>query len=87
MVQKNNREDIMNDIKKHAQDTGSIEVQVASLTEDIQRLTEHFKEFPKDFNSKRGLMKKVSRRKSFLSYLKRKDEQSYQKLVNKLGIR
>lgn len=73
--------------KKHAQDTGSIEVQVASLTHDIKRLTEHFKAFPKDINSKRGLMEKVSRRKSFLQYLERKDKAMHQRVIEQLEIR
>ena len=75
------------EFKKHAQDTGSVEVQVALLTEDIKRLTEHFKDFPKDFHSKRGLLKKVSQRTRFLHYLKRTDDATYNKLVSRLGLR
>jgi len=81
------KETMTKEFQKHAKDTGSIEVQVASLTSDIDRLTAHFKAFPKDYNSKRGLMQKVGRRKQFLSYLKRKNDALYAKLLERLDIR
>lgn len=68
-------------------DTGSPEVQVAILTERITNLTEHFKDHKKDNHSRRGLLKLVSKRRSLLDYLKRKDEGRYQKLIAELGIR
>jgi small subunit ribosomal protein S15 len=77
-------------IKEHAQksgDTGSPEVQVAILTERINNLTEHFKTHTKDNHSRRGLLKLVSQRRSLLDYVKRKDEQRYRTLIEKLGIR
>lgn len=68
-------------------DTGSPEVQVAILSERIQNLTEHFKTHAKDNHSRRGLLMLVSKRRSLLDYLKRKDEARYQALIAKLGLR
>ena len=68
-------------------DTGSPEVQVAILTAEINRLTEHFKEHKHDYHSQRGLMKKVGRRKNLLAYLQRKDLDRYKKLIAELGLR
>ncbi len=68
-------------------DTGSPEVQVAILTERITNLTEHFKGHKKDNHSRRGLLKMVATRRSLLDYTKRKDEERYQTLIKRLGIR
>ena len=68
-------------------DTGSPEVQVAILTERITNLTEHFKSHKKDNHSRRGLLKLVSQRRTLLDYVKRSDEQRYQTLIERLGIR
>ena len=68
-------------------DTGSPEVQVAVLTAEINRLTEHFKEHKHDYHSQRGLMKKVGRRKNLLTYLQKKDLDRYKKLIAELGLR
>ncbi len=68
-------------------DTGSPEVQVAVLSERIANLTEHFKTHKKDNHSRRGLLKMVSQRRRLLDYLKRKDEERYQALIGKLGLR
>ena len=68
-------------------DTGSAEVQVALLTEQIKRLTEHMKANKKDYASNRGLMKMVGRRRNMLEYLKRTDVNRYRELVKKLGLR
>ena len=68
-------------------DTGSPEVQVAILSERIKNLTEHFKGHIKDHHSRRGLLKMVSQRRRLLDYLKRKDEQRYEKLIDRLGLR
>jgi small subunit ribosomal protein S15 len=84
---KQSQENQANDFKQHANDTGSTEVQIISLTNDINRLTTHFKAFPKDFNSKRGLMQMVGRRKRFLTYLKRTNKPLYDKLIARLEIR
>ena len=68
-------------------DTGSVEVQVAILTECINRLTEHMKKNPKDFHSNRGLLMMVGKRRNFLEYLKRTDVNRYRNLITKLCIR
>jgi small subunit ribosomal protein S15 len=72
--------------RKHDRDTGSIELQVAMLTEKINDLSEHFKNNSKDFSAKRGLMKLVGRRKEFLKYLERKNAEQYKELVSRLNI-
>lgn len=77
-------------IKEHARadkDTGSAEVQIAVLTERIVNLTEHFKTHKKDNHSRRGLLKMVSQRRRLLDYVKRNDEERYQKLISELGLR
>jgi len=71
----------------HLQDTGSAEVQIAQLTEEIRRLTEHLKVHKKDFHSQRGLMMKVGRRKRLLRYLARTKPEKYLQLIEQLGIR
>ncbi|WP_271077261.1 30S ribosomal protein S15 [Aurantiacibacter sp. MUD61] len=68
-------------------DTGSPEVQVAILTERIRNLTDHFKDHHKDNHSRRGLLKMVNKRRSLLAYLKRKDLERYNALIQKLGLR
>ncbi|MCK5089016.1 MAG: 30S ribosomal protein S15 [Hyphomicrobium sp.] len=68
-------------------DTGSPEVQVAILTARINHLTEHFKIHKKDNHSRRGLLKMVSQRRKLLDYVKRKNVQRYQNIIEKLGIR
>jgi small subunit ribosomal protein S15 len=77
-------------ITEHAtknNDTGSVEVQCAILTERISKLTEHFKSNAKDFHSRRGLLIMVGRRRRLLNYLKRSGTDRYNALVAKLGIR
>lgn len=68
-------------------DTGSPEVQVAILTERIVNLTEHFKDHKKDNHSRRGLLKMVSQRRRLLDYVKSKEEERYQNLIGRLGLR
>ena len=78
---------IKKEYQAHDRDTGSSEVQVALLTGRINELTEHLKKFEKDHSSRRGLIILVSKRRSLLDYLKRKDVTRYQKVVQKLGLR
>jgi small subunit ribosomal protein S15 len=73
--------------RQHATDTGSVELQIALLTDDINRLNEHFKINPHDFGSKRGLLVKVGRRRSFLQYLERNNNSKYKELIVRLGLR
>ena len=84
---KERKEALVKEFGKGTNDTGSVEVQVAILTEEIKELTEHLKEHIHDFHSKRGLLQKVGRRKSLLAYLKRTDVVRYRELIEKLGLR
>lgn len=68
-------------------DTGSPEVQVAILTSRIEELSKHMQTHKKDFHSRRGLLAMVAKRRKLLDYLKRNDEERYQKLIKSLGIR
>ena len=87
MLTKEEKQAIINEYARFEGDTGSVEVQVDILTEQINRLTEHFKVHKKDFHSNRGLLKMVGKRKNFLNYLKRTDINRYRELVKKLGLR
>jgi len=78
---------IIDEFKVHARDTGSAEVQIAILTERINILGEHFKNHQKDFNSRRGLLSLVGRRRRLLDYLKKKDFKKYEEIINKLNLR
>jgi small subunit ribosomal protein S15 len=78
---------IIEGFKVHEKDTGSPEVQIALLTERIKSLTEHFKKFSKDHNSRRGLLILVGSRRKLLSYLKQKNVDRYKKVIEKLGLR
>jgi small subunit ribosomal protein S15 len=78
---------ITKDYKLHETDTGSSEVQIALLTEEIKRLLLHLKSHPKDFHSKRGLLKMVSRRKKFLNNLKGESARKYNSIVKKIGLK
>ena len=68
-------------------DTGSAEVQIALLTERIKELTEHLRSFPKDNQSRRGLLKLVGQRRRLLAYLIRKDNARYRAVIARLGLR
>ncbi len=68
-------------------DTGSPEVQVALLTARIEMLAEHFKIHKQDRHSRRGLLKLVNQRRRLLGYLKKRDQQRYQELIKRLGLR
>lgn len=85
-----NKEDKGQIVKKYARsttDTGSPEVQIAILTEEINNLTEHMKNNIHDYHSNRGLLKKVGQRRSLLNYLSRKDINRYRDVVKSLGLR
>ena len=78
---------VISQFRVHTTDTGSPEVQIAILTARINDLTEHFKTHKKDNHSRRGLLKMVSQCRQLLDYVKRKNEQRYQGIIEKLGIR
>ena len=78
---------IIEKYKLHKVDTGSAEVQIALLTEEIKRLVLHLKTHPKDFHSKKGLLKMVAKRRKFLRYLKEEDEKRYNSIIKKIGLK
>lgn len=86
-LEKEKKQDLINNFKIHDTDTGSPEVQVAILTERINYLTDHFKSHSKDHHSRRGLLKLVSQRRSMLDYLKTLKKERYEKIVERLGLR
>ncbi len=87
MLTKEEKQKIVESYRRDEKDTGSPEVQVALLTEQINRLTVHMKAHPHDFHSNRGLLMMVGKRRSFLDYLMKKDINRYRDLVKKLGLR
>ncbi|MBE6139466.1 MAG: 30S ribosomal protein S15 [Firmicutes bacterium] len=84
---KERKAELVKKFGKDQNDTGSIEVQIAILTEEINTLTEHFKTHKQDNHSKRGLLHKVGQRKSLLNYLIKTDVNRYSKVVKELGLR
>ena len=87
MITSEKKQEIINTYKRDEKDTGSPEVQIAILTEEILVLTEHLKEHKHDYHSRRGLLKKVGQRRSLLNYLKNKDVTRYRDVVKKLNLR
>ncbi|MDQ0362878.1 30S ribosomal protein S15 [Breznakia pachnodae] len=87
MLLKAEKQAIMKEYATQEGDTGSPEVQVAVLTEQINRLTEHMKEHKHDYHSQRGLMQMVGKRRNLLKYLRNKDLNRYQSLIQRLGLR
>ncbi len=87
MLDKAKKERIIQAYKTHAKDTGSPQVQIAILSEEMKELAEHLKSHKKDFSSRRGLLKKVSERRRLLKYLAREDEKGYADLVEKLKLK
>ena len=78
---------IIAEFKTHETDTGSPEVQIAMLSERIRYLTEHFRTYTKDHHSRRGLLMLVGRRRRLLDYLRSKNYERYQQIIERLGIR
>jgi len=87
VLSKERKTEIIDRFKKHETDTGSPEVQVAILTEQINVLTEHLKIHKKDHHSRRGLLKMVGQRRRLLNYLQSEDVERYRGLVKALGLR
>jgi small subunit ribosomal protein S15 len=83
----NEKKEIVKGFGKNNTDTGSTEVQVALLTKKINELSEHFKIHKKDHHSRRGLLGMINNRRKLLQYLKGKNEEGYQELIKKLGLR
>ncbi|MCL5003827.1 MAG: 30S ribosomal protein S15 [Patescibacteria group bacterium] len=85
-LEKIDKKTIIEKFKKSAEDTGSPEVQVALLTERINKLSAHLKEHKKDFHSRRGLLQMVNKRRKLLLYLRKVGEERYRSLIGKLGL-
>jgi small subunit ribosomal protein S15 len=81
------KQELISDYQVHETDTGSSDVQIAMLTERINRLSEHLRANQKDYSSRRGLLKLIGQRKRLLSYIQKEDRQRYQALIRRLGIR
>ncbi|MCL0312380.1 30S ribosomal protein S15 [Apilactobacillus sp. TMW 2.2459] len=81
------KNEIINKYARHEGDTGSVEVQVAVLTADINKINSHMKMHKKDFHSQRGLMKKIGHRRNLLAYLRKNDITRYRDLIKSLGLR
>jgi small subunit ribosomal protein S15 len=86
-ITREEKQTIVNEFGMNGQDTGSSQVQVALLTKNINRLTEHCQKNPKDFSTRRGLLQMVCDRRGFLQYIQRTDENKYKELLAKLGLR
>jgi len=87
MLDKKKKQRVIEKFKTHKNDTGSPEVQIAILTEEVKELTKHLREHKKDFSSRRGLLSKVALRHRLLRYLEREDEKRFNKLVKALKIK
>ena len=87
MLEGKDKSKIVEKFQRDKKDTGSVEVQTAILTEEIKRLLSHLKRQPKDFHSRRGLVRMVSKRRKLLSYLKRKSSRRYNSLIKSLGLK
>jgi small subunit ribosomal protein S15 len=87
MLDAKTKQKIIKKYQTHGSDTGSSQVQIAILTEEIKELTDHLKQHRKDQSSRRGLLKKVNERKKLLKYLKREDNAAFDTLAKKLKLR
>lgn len=86
-ITKERKNELINAYKVHENDTGSPEVQIAVLTEEITTLNDHLRVHKKDHHSRRGLLKMVGKRRNLLNYLRNKDVTRYRELIKKLGLR
>jgi small subunit ribosomal protein S15 len=87
MLDKKTKQKIINKFKIHETDTGSTQVQIAILTEEVKQLTEHLKTHKHDHSSRRGLLKKVGERRRLLKYLQKEDEKTFTDLAKKLKLK
>jgi small subunit ribosomal protein S15 len=81
------KNELIAEFRTHDTDTGSPEVQIAVLTEEINNLNDHLRTHKKDHHSRRGLLKMVGKRRNLLTYLRNTDVTRYRTLINKLGLR
>lgn len=87
MLEANTKQKIIKKFRTHSKDTGSPEVQIAILSEEIKLLTEHLKLHRHDYSSRRGLLKKVHQRRALLRYLLRENKESYMVMIKKLKLK
>ena len=87
MLDKRKKDKVIAKYKTHKDDTGSPEVQIAILSEEIKELTDHLKEHKKDFSSRRGLLRKIGQRRRLMRYLEKENLKSFEELVKKLKLR
>jgi len=87
MLDKKRKENIIKKFQVHENDSGSSEVQIAILTEEIKDLAEHLKSHKKDFSSRRGLLRKIGQRRRLLKYLEKENSASFENLIKKLKIK
>jgi small subunit ribosomal protein S15 len=87
MLDKKNKEKIIKKFRVHDTDTGSSQVQIAILTEEIKQLTDHLKKHKHDFSSRRGLLKKVGERRKLLKYLQKESAEQFKDLADKLKLK
>lgn len=87
MLKKSKKKKIIDEHKMHETDTGSADVQIGILTEEIAKLASHLKKHPKDNHSRRGLLGMVSKRKKLLEWLQTSNETRYKKVIKNLGLK
>ena len=87
MLDKQTKQEIVHKFSQHQGDSGSTQVQIALLTEEIKELTEHLKKHRHDFSSRRGLLRKVGERRRLLKYLQKEDESAFLDLASRLNLR
>lgn len=87
MLTKKEKDKLIDKYKVHEKDTGSAEVQIAILSEEVKRLTGHLQDHKKDFSSRRGLLRKVGQRRRLLRYLEKDNLKSYEELIVKLKLK
>ena len=87
MLDKKSKQKIINKFKVHDNDTGSTQVQIAILTEEVKQLTDHLKLHKHDHSSRRGLLKKVGERRRLLKYLQKEDEKAFAEIAKKLKLK
>lgn len=86
-LDRSSKDKIIKKFKTHESDTGSPEVQIAILSEEISQLSDHLKTHKKDFSSRRGLLKKIGQRHRLLKFLEKENKESYEKLAQKLKLK
>jgi len=86
MLSTSKKQKIIQKVKTHKSDTGSPEVQIALLSEEISRLVSHLRKHPKDNHSRRGLLGMVAKRKKLLNFLSRESSRRYNAIMKKVGL-